>query len=126
MLTGVEFVIHWIFATIVICNGLGDTADGWIETAEHMASALPYVKFILPTAPPRKVTMNMGMAMPAWYDITGLDKRSNERCDGIDASRARLAKLIDEESMICTNPQASSSIVLSSSRRNRRVDLEYW
>ena len=63
--------------------------------------------------------MNMGMAMPAWYDITGLDKRSNERCDGIDASRARLAKLIDEESMICTNPQASSSIEEESSRGPR-------
>ena len=92
-------------ATIIICHGLGDTADGWIETAEHMASTLPYVKFILPTAPPRKVTMNMGMAMPAWYDITGLDKRSNERCDGIDASRARLVKLIDDEMLVTGLPR---------------------
>ena len=92
-------------ATVVICHGLGDTADGWIDTAEQLASALPYVKFILPTAPHRKVTMNMGMAMPAWYDIAGLDKRSNERCDGIDDSRARLAKLIDDEMLLTGLPR---------------------
>ena len=92
-------------ATVVICHGLGDTADGWIDTAEQLASALPYVKFVLPTAPRRKVTMNMGMAMPAWYDIAGLDKRSNERCDGIDDSRARLAKLIDDEMLLTGLPR---------------------
>ena len=92
-------------ATVVICHGLGDTADGWIDTAEQLASALPYVKFILPTAPRRKVTMNMGMAMPAWYDSAGLDKRSNERCDGIDDSRARLAKLIDDEMLLTGLPR---------------------
>jgi hypothetical protein len=30
---------------------------------------MPYVKFILPTAPTQPVTMNMGMAMPSWYVI---------------------------------------------------------
>lgn len=93
-------------ATVIICHGLGDTANGWIETAEHMASQLPYIKFVLPTAPSRKVTMNMGMAMPAWYDITGLDKRSNERCDGIGASRARLVKLMDDEMAITGLPRS--------------------
>lgn len=41
--------------------------------------------------------MNMGMAMPSWYDIVGLDKRSNEFCKGIDESRARLTSLIQAE-----------------------------
>ena len=29
------------------------------------------MKFILPTAPTQPVTLNMGMAMPSWYDIIG-------------------------------------------------------
>jgi lysophospholipase-2 len=93
-------------ACIIICHGLGDTADGWIDTAGHMASSLPYIKFILPTAPRRRVTMNMGMVMPAWYDITGLDKRSNEQCDGIDASRARLVKLMEDEMTMTGLPRS--------------------
>lgn len=92
-------------ATIILCHGLGDTSDGWVDTAEHLASQLPYVKFILPTAPTRKVTMNMGMQMPSWYDITGLDKRSNEHCDGIDESRSRLVRLVDEEMMTTGLPR---------------------
>eukprot|EP00579_Thalassiosira_antarctica_P006336 CAMPEP_0201881206 /NCGR_PEP_ID=MMETSP0902-20130614/11576_1 /ASSEMBLY_ACC=CAM_ASM_000551 /TAXON_ID=420261 /ORGANISM="Thalassiosira antarctica, Strain CCMP982" /LENGTH=285 /DNA_ID=CAMNT_0048409353 /DNA_START=6 /DNA_END=863 /DNA_ORIENTATION=- len=84
-------------ATILICHGLGDTSEGFSDVATHLASKLPFAKFILPTAPTQKVTMNMGMAMPSWYDIVGLDKRSNEFCEGIDASQERLMELVKGE-----------------------------
>jgi len=48
---------------------------------------MPHVKFILPTAPTQPVTLNMGMPMPSWYDIEGLDERTNENCKGIEESR---------------------------------------
>jgi lysophospholipase-2 len=83
--------------TIIICHGLGDTAEGFVDVAEQFSSALPHIKFILPTAPTQKVTMNMGMAMPSWYDIVGLDKRSNEYCNGIEESRAKITQLLEEE-----------------------------
>ena len=41
--------------------------------------------------------MNMGMAMPSWYDIKGLDMKANENCDGIEDSRARLEKILQTE-----------------------------
>ncbi|KAL7434922.1 hypothetical protein ACHAXH_006036 [Discostella pseudostelligera] len=84
-------------ASIIICHGLGDTAEGFVDVAEQLSSQLPYAKFILPTAPTQRVTMNMGMAMPSWYDIVGLDKRSNEFCKGIDDSQAKLTHLITSE-----------------------------
>jgi len=58
---------------------------------------MPHVKFILPTAPTQPVTMNMGMSMPSWYDIVGLDERSNENCKGIEESQARLASILEQE-----------------------------
>jgi predicted esterase len=58
---------------------------------------MPHAKFILPTAPTQPVTMNMGMAMPSWYDIVGLDERSNENCKGIEESQARLAGILQKE-----------------------------
>ncbi|KAL7549483.1 hypothetical protein ACHAWF_012750 [Thalassiosira exigua] len=84
-------------ATIILCHGLGDTAEGFVDVAERLAERFPHAKFVLPTAPTRPVTLNMGMPMPAWYDIKGLDRRSNEECDGIEASRERLTKLIRAE-----------------------------
>lgn len=41
--------------------------------------------------------MNMGMAMPSWYDITGLDERSNENCNGIDQSQATIHTILQKE-----------------------------
>jgi lysophospholipase II len=41
--------------------------------------------------------MNMGMAMPSWYDITGLDERSNENCAGIDVSVERISNILKTE-----------------------------
>mmetsp|Transcript_13449 Transcript_13449/g.28428 ORF Transcript_13449/g.28428 Transcript_13449/m.28428 type:complete len:310 (+) Transcript_13449:32-961(+) len=83
--------------TIVIIHGLGDSAEGFEDVAEHIASKIPYAKFILPTAPMRKVTMNMGMFMPSWYDIVGLDKRSNEFCEGIEESQEKILNILKAE-----------------------------
>ena len=55
------------------------------------------MKFILPTAPTQPVTMNMGMPMPSWYDIVGLDERSNESCKGIDVSVATVRSILQKE-----------------------------
>lgn len=84
-------------ALMVICHGLGDSAEGFADVAEQLASQMPHIKFILPTAPTQPVSMNMGMPMPSWYDITGLDERSNEDCKGIEASRARIEGILEQE-----------------------------
>ena len=57
---------------------------------------MPWLKIILPTAPTQKVTMNMGMPMPSWYDIVGLDERSNENCAGIEESQERLKSILQK------------------------------
>jgi lysophospholipase-2 len=82
---------------VVISHGLGDSAEGFVDVAEHLASQMPHLKFILPTAPTQPVTMNMGMPMPSWYDITGLDERSNENCKGIDQSQKTLTDILKKE-----------------------------
>eukprot|EP00586_Coscinodiscus_wailesii_P022324 CAMPEP_0172509348 /NCGR_PEP_ID=MMETSP1066-20121228/219618_1 /TAXON_ID=671091 /ORGANISM="Coscinodiscus wailesii, Strain CCMP2513" /LENGTH=286 /DNA_ID=CAMNT_0013287785 /DNA_START=296 /DNA_END=1156 /DNA_ORIENTATION=+ len=84
-------------ALVVICHGLGDTAEGFVDVAEHLSQQLPHVKFVLPTAPTQPVTMNMGMPMPSWYDIVGLDERSNEKCAGIDKSIAVVKNILKTE-----------------------------
>lgn len=82
---------------MVIAHGLGDSAEGFAPVAEQMCIGLPHMKFIIPTAPTRPVTMNMGMPMPAWYDITGLDERSNENSPGLEDSIAVIRKILENE-----------------------------
>lgn len=41
--------------------------------------------------------MNMGMPMPSWYDIKGLDERANEDCRGIEESRKRIEGILENE-----------------------------
>ena len=37
-------------ATILICHGLGDSADGFADVAEMLCKKIPYMKAILPSA----------------------------------------------------------------------------
>jgi len=89
---------------VVISHGLGDTAEGLVDVGEMIASQFPHLKVILPTAPTQRVTMNMGMPMPSWYDITGLDERSNENCVGIQDSRTTLESILETEHVMTGLP----------------------
>ncbi|CCW62617.1 unnamed protein product [Phytomonas sp. EM1] len=54
---------------VTLLHGLGDSANGWEDAARELASRLPNLLFLLPTAPLRRVTINGGMLGTAWYDI---------------------------------------------------------
>lgn len=84
-------------ATVIFMHGLGDSADGWIDQCEEMHRAMPHIKFILPSAPRRPITLNGGMEMPGWYDITALDERALDSSEGIEDSIRDINELIDEE-----------------------------
>lgn len=55
------------------------------------------VRFIFPHAPERPVTINNGMVMPAWYDITGLDFDKRADLDGFVSSGALVEAFIASE-----------------------------
>lgn len=74
-------------ATIVWLHGLG--ASGYdFEPIVPMLD-LPQVRFVFPHAPERPVTVNGGLEMPAWYDITSLDFDDDRASDGDVAASAR-------------------------------------
>ncbi len=85
-------------ATVIWLHGLG--ADGHdFEPVVHEMK-LPDslgVRFVLPHAPKRPVTVNGGYVMPAWYDIAAPDLRVEPDSEGIGASRDALARLVDRE-----------------------------
>lgn len=55
------------------------------------------LRFVFPHAPLRPVTINGGMSMRAWYDITTLDRGGPQDEAGIRESGALLEALIERE-----------------------------
>ena len=85
-------------ATIIWMHGLG--ADGWDFVPIVRELPLPddlSLRFIFPHAPARKVTINGGMEMRAWYDIAMSDiaRLPDER--GIRESQQQVDELIARE-----------------------------
>jgi predicted esterase len=83
--------------SMVLLHGLGDSADGWGGAAHELASRIPGLRVVLPTAPVKPVTLNNGYEMTSWYDIKGLDDRKNEDCKGLEDSRETVLKLLESE-----------------------------
>lgn len=85
-------------ATVILLHGLG--ADGHDFEPLVPALQLPAemaVRFVLPHAPSRPVTVNGGMAMPSWYDI--LEANLARQIDELQlkASAQRVHELIDAQ-----------------------------
>ena len=84
-------------AAVIWLHGLG--ADGHdfepIVPELGLPAAKP-VRFIFPNAPQRRVTINMGMRMRAWYDILQMGGGAEDET-GIRESQARIEGLISRE-----------------------------
>lgn len=90
-------------ASVIWLHGLG--ADGHDFEPIVPELKLPEdnpVRFILPHAPKRPVTINGGMSMPAWYDIK---QQWVADLEGIAESTQQLQSLIESEIERGFNPQ---------------------
>ena len=85
-------------ASVIWLHGLG--ADGHDFTpmvAQLNLPATAAIRFVFPHAPLRTVTINQGMQMRAWFDITSLTVAAKLDEVGIQASTEQLQQLISDE-----------------------------
>lgn len=82
-------------ATVIFLHGLGDTGHGWSSELQRISQ--PHIKYICPTAPTIPVTLNMGMRMPAWFNLFSLDAEGPQDEPGIKAASENIQKLIAAE-----------------------------
>jgi phospholipase/carboxylesterase len=84
--------------TIIWLHGLGaDGNDFAPMVPELVDSTWPALRFVFPHAPVRPVTINNGMSMRAWYDITGFDLTARQDESGVRASISEVETLIARE-----------------------------
>ena len=83
-------------ASIIILHGLGADGNDFVPIAQELdLRSVGPVRFVLPSAPTRPVTINGGYVMPAWYDILGPGQP--EDAAGLRAAQALVGALIDAE-----------------------------
>jgi phospholipase/carboxylesterase len=85
-------------AAIIWLHGLGADGNDFVPIVKEIK--LPdtaRIRFVFPHAPVRRVTLNNGMAMRAWYDLYNADLASRADLDGVRESQAQVEALIARE-----------------------------
>ena len=93
-------------ASIIWLHGLG--ADGNDFAGIIPELRLPVgaaIRFVFPHAPVQPVTINGGMEMRAWYDITGIGPEFPDDGDGIRASGKHIVNLLENEQQRGVTPE---------------------
>jgi phospholipase/carboxylesterase len=85
-------------ASVIVLHGLGASGDDFVPVCEQLElGAVGPVRYVLPHAPMRPVTINNGFVMPAWYDILALGGPAVEDEAGLRASQDLVDGLIARE-----------------------------
>ena len=85
-------------STVIWLHGLGaDGHDFEAVVPDLVRPGERALRFVLPHAPMRPVTINGGMSMRAWYDIVGFDRHAAQDESGIRASAAAIHCLMRRE-----------------------------
>ncbi|MBF0220039.1 MAG: dienelactone hydrolase family protein [Gammaproteobacteria bacterium] len=75
-------------AAVIWLHGLGADGHDFEGLLPHLALDDLPIRFIFPHAPHQAITVNNGMVMRAWYDITGMEINRQEDSTGILRSSA--------------------------------------
>jgi phospholipase/carboxylesterase len=90
--------------SIIWLHGLGADGNDFAPIVPELQLPKAAIRFVFPHAPVQPVTINGGMRMRAWYDITdGAIRREDER--GVRASQASIESLIAREKERGTAPE---------------------
>jgi len=82
--------------SVVWMHGLGASNRDFESIVPELR--LPNVRFLFPAAPTRRVTVNGGMAMPAWYDIVSWqDPPLRENEDDVRQAALAIERLLESE-----------------------------
>ena len=98
-------------ASVIWMHGLGADGNDFVPIVPELK--LPgtlAVRFVFPHAPVRKVTINNGMSMRAWYDISSSDLNNRADIAGVRQSQAEIEALIEREK---SRGMSASRIVLA-------------
>lgn len=84
--------------SVIWLHGLGADGNDFVPILNLLnISESRSIRFIFPHAPQRPVTLNNGMAMPAWFDIYSLEENAQQDEAGIFSAMREIEVLIENE-----------------------------
>lgn len=109
--------------SIIWLHGLGADSRDFEQLPQmlNLPRQLP-IRFILPDAPHRPITLNGGMVMRGWYDLTGMEIVKQEDVSGLDESTGIVDSLVARE---CARGVPRSQIVVGGFSQGGAVALHY-
>ena len=85
-------------AAVIWLHGLGASGDDFVPIVPELGLPAQHgIRFVFPHAPVRAVTINGGMRMRAWYDISGISRTAPQDQAGIGASQLLVEALIAQQ-----------------------------
>lgn len=86
-----------VASAVIWMHGLGADGHDFEPIVPHLGLDGLGVRFVFPHAPRRAVSVNMGLLMPAWFDVRDLDFRGRPDLKGLSESAAQIESLIARE-----------------------------
>lgn len=87
-----------IRASVIWLHGLGSSGHDFEDIVPQLGlPASLGARFVFPHAPFRRVTINGGYVMRAWYDVLGLDQDAPQDESGIRDSESEILALVERE-----------------------------
>jgi len=84
--------------SVIWLHGLGADGHDFVPIVPELVRPhWPAIRFVFPHAPKRPVSINNGLPMRAWYDITSMDFRNRADAAGVAESVAQVEELIARE-----------------------------
>jgi len=86
-----------VSGSVIWLHGLGADGHDFEPIVPELSIDSDALRFVLPHAPVRPVTLNMGMSMRAWFDVLSLERGSEQDATGIRESEEQVRALIRRE-----------------------------
>ncbi|NOR51130.1 MAG: carboxylesterase [Gammaproteobacteria bacterium] len=83
--------------SVIWLHGLGADGHDFESVVPQLELNHHPIRFIFPHAPAQPITINNGMVMPAWYDITAMDLALGQDEAGVRNSEQLLIRWIEHE-----------------------------
>lgn len=85
-------------AAVIWLHGLGADGNDFVPIVQQFNLPTDLaIRFIFPNAPIRPITINQGIEMPGWYDITSLSIVDREDVDGIRESSEAIHQICKQQ-----------------------------
>jgi phospholipase/carboxylesterase len=87
----------WPRRSVIWMHGLGADGHDFVDIVPALGLRELPVRFVFPHAPMRKVTINQGMVMRAWYDVRAEAGVRREDAAGVREAQGRIEALVARE-----------------------------